>query len=417
VLCSPSPPMSDQVGSSTEPGDPPDLWALASSLALLILWTWLSASSKDDLPAPLLHESAAEDAAGTGSSSAKESLLLKLLELEIEQLRQEIEQRRQERALRSVHVHRWDSPVSSMVKLSLSFEHFFVEALAAVKITGAARLYMIRDENWAVRQPLSAASYEAFLQQSRDFSSMLPDIYVFEQLPSGNTSLLGPPAGQAEESASEDSGEEEHPGDGASQACSSSMEADFRRGVTLRDGPLCVLCCSREPPLEAAHIIAHTAEQPELLAAGLLCPNVPNNGIMLCIPCHRLHDSFMWCFDPSKGVVVADALLHDEGLGSEWRRRVGAQLSQPAAGTALAAWWPPASVWAAGVGRFEAARAESLAKADKKPFFCGMCLKRYVKADGVLNHQCGRGQMGQLSTPASERSGSEEGSRASAAEP
>ena len=244
-----------------------------------------------------------------------------------------------------------------MVKLRTTFEHFLVEALAAVKVTGAARLYMIRDEKWAARQPLTAASFGAFLEQSQDLRTTLPDIYVLEQMPGTQTSPLGPPAVHEQGAVVvEDHGEGGH--DGASHASSSAMQADFRHAVSLRDGQLCVLCRA-EPPLEAAHIVARIAEQPELVAACLLSANVPNNGLMLCISCHRLHDAFMWCCDPSKGVVVANALLNDEELGPIWRARAGARLSQPDAADAVkAAWWPPASVWAAGVARFEAARAE-----------------------------------------------------------
>ena len=321
---------------------------------------------------------------------------------ESEQRKLESTLRKLESTLRSVQVQRWDAPIFSMVKLRTTFEHFFVEALAAVKVTGAARLYMIRDEKWAVRQPLTSESYAAFLEQSQNLGTTLPDIYVFEQMSGTLTSPLGPPALHEQEVVVlEDHGEGEDVG--ASHARSSAMQADFRHAVSLRDGPRCVLCRA-EPPLEAAHIIARIAEQPELLAASLLSANVPNNGIMLCVPCHRLHDAFMWCFDPSAGVVVADALSHDEELGPIWSARAGAQLSQPSAADAVkAAWWPSASVWAAGVARFEAARVERHAEADDRPFSCGICRKRYKRASGVTNHNCGQVQH-QLFTPESVRS-------------
>lgn len=189
----------------------------------------------------------------------------------------------------------------------------------------------------------------------------------------------------------------------ASHTRSSAMQTDFRHAVSLRDGSLCVLCRG-ESPLEAAHIIARIVEQPDLMAARLLTANVPNNGIMLCIPCHRLHDAFMWCFDPSRGVLVADALLHDTELGTAWSLRVGVQLSQPdAADAAKAAWWPPASVWAAGVARFEAAREERHTKVDERPFSCGECRKRFKLASGITKHKCGQVQH-QLHTPVSVRS-------------
>ena len=300
----------------------------------------------------------------------------------------ESEQRKLESTLRSVQVQRWDAPIFSMVKLRTTFEHFFVEALAAVKVTGAARLYMIRDEKWAVRQPLTSESYAAFLEQSQNLGTTLPDIYVFDT----QTFPSEPPAGLEQDIVvADEHGVGGH--DGASYSRSSdSVQADFSYAVSLRDGPRCVLCRA-EPPLEAAHIIARIAEQPELLAAGLLSANVPNNGIMLCVPCHRLHDAFMWCFDPSAGVVVADALSHDEELGPIWSARAGAQLSQPSAADAVkAAWWPSASVWAAGVARFEAARVERHAEADERPFSCGICRKRYKRASGVTNHNCGQVQ-------------------------
>jgi hypothetical protein len=194
---------------------------------------------------------------------------------------------------------------------------------------------------------------------------------------SGNqTSPLGPPAVHEQEVVVvEEQGEGEH--GGASQARTSVMQADFRHSASLRDGARCVLCRA-EPPLEAAHIILRIADVPELLAAGLLSAKVANNGIMLCIPCHRLHDAFMLCFEPSKGVLVADALSHDEELGLVWGARAGAQLSQPDAAVAVKVfWWPPASVWAAGVARFEAAKEEHHAEADENPFACGICHKRY----------------------------------------
>ncbi len=153
----------------------------------------------------------------------------------------------------------------------------------------------------------------------------------------------------------------------------------------------CACCVVPSLPWRQRTLL-HALQSSLLLAAGLLSANVPNNGLMLCIPCHRLHDAFMWCFDPPKGVVVANALLNDEELGPAWRGRAGARLSQPDAADAVkAAWWPPATVWAAEVTRFEAARAERHAEADKRPFACGKCRKRFVLARGVANHKCGPG--------------------------
>jgi len=328
--------------------------------------------------------------------------MLGLQVAEYEQRKLESEQRKLESRLRSVQVQRWDGPISSMAKLRTTFEHFFVEALAAVKVTGAARLYMIRNEEWAARQPLTSENYAAFLEQSQNLGTTLPDIYVFEQMSGTQTSPLGPPAVHVQEVVVvEEHGEGEH--GGASHARSSSVQADFRCAVILRDGARCVLCRA-ESTLEAAHIISRIAEQSELEAAGLLSANVPNNGIMLCIPCHRLHDAFMWCFDPSKGVLVADALSHDEEQGFIWRARAGAQLSQPdAADVTKASWWPRASVWAAGVARFEAARVERHAEVDENPFACGICHRRYKRASGVTKHKCAQVR-NQLFTPESVRS-------------
>lgn len=87
---------------------------------------------------------------------------------------------------------------------------------------------------------------------------------------------------------------------------------------------------------------------------------MPSNGMMICVSCHFLYDSFMWCFHDTLGVVVADALLHDNDLGSVWRERVGIQLVKPPVDDAVRkAWWPPLFVWAAAVARFEAAKVES----------------------------------------------------------
>ena len=110
--------------------------------------------------------------------------------------------------------------------------------------------------------------------------------------------------------------------------------------------------------------------------------------------------------------MVADALLHDAELGTLWRRHIGAQLSRPdAADVAKAAWWPPASVWAAGMARFETAKEERHAEADARPFFCSTCHKRYKRASGVTNHKCSQVQH-QLFTPESVRSAGSAGGEA-----
>jgi len=320
-------------------------------------------------------------------------LLSKLLELYVsdsEQRRLESEQRQLESTLRSVCVHRWDAPISSMVKLRTSFDHFFVEALAAVKISGAARLYLIMDEKWAERRSLTFESYASFLEQSRDLKAKIPDVFIFEQMPSAKSSPEGPPILDREAPADVHNGLDDNDGDdGVSRSRSSAMQSDFRQALMLRDGSECVLC-RNNAPLEAAHIIPRIADQSEMLAAGLLTLNVPTNGMMLCIPCHRLHDSFMWCFNPDTGVVVADALLHDKDLGSLWRDRVGNQLVKPPVDDAVkTAWWPPPLVWAAAIARFEAAKLERHEKADSSPHFCNTCGKRFEKGRGVTEHTCG----------------------------
>lgn len=327
----------------------------------------------------------------TSTTHSSDSILSKLLGLQVaksEQCRLESEQWRLESTLRYVQVQRWDSHSSSMVKLRASYHVFLVKALAAAWVTsGGARLSMIRDKNWGARQPLTSENYAAFLKQSQVVGAILPDIYVFEQMT--QTTLPGQPAGHEQEVGVVGKHLKGVHG-GASRSRSSSIHVEFRSAVSLRDGSVCVLCRG-EPPLEAAYIISRLAERPELSTALLLTPFVPNNGIMLCIPCHHLHDAFMWCFDPSKGVVVADALLNDEELGPIWRDRIGVQLSQPhAADTTKAAWWPPASVWAAAMARFEVDKAERHAEEDSSPFACGVCLKRFNRASGVTNHKCGQ---------------------------
>ena len=303
-----------------------------------------------------------------------------------------------------------------MVQLRMDFEPFLVKALAAVRVAGEARLYLIRDQLWAERQPLTPDSYAAFLEQSRTRGAVLPDIYVFEQMSGAQTSPLGPPVRQEHdivEQAAEEKEEEHGRGgrDSSSHTRNSAVQDEFRQALLLRDGPFCVLCRSsggagRVSQLQAAHIIARIAEQPELTAAGLLNPNVPNNGIILCAPCHSLHDAYMWCFDPSRGVLVAEALLCDQELGPLWHERVGAQLTKPAAADAAKnAWWPPASVWAAGVARFEAAREARHSAADSRPFFCRSCHKRFKVAYKLAHHTCGKVQL-KLFTPESVRTSS-----------
>ena len=110
----------------------------------------------------------------------------------------------------------------------------------------------------------------------------------------------------------------------------------------------------------------------------------------------------MWCFDPSRGVIVADALLDDADLGPVWIQRVELQLAQPAEAV-NAFWWPPASVWATGVARFEASREKRHTQADEHPFPCDKCRRRFKLASGIAKHKCGQAQH-VLFTPESVRS-------------
>ena len=183
-----------------------------------------------------------------------------------------------------------------------------------------------------------------------------------------------------------------------------ALQNEFRQGLLLRDGPVCVLCSGTDS-VEAAHIIARIAEPPELDAAGPLKPNVPAS----FKPFHRLRDSFMWYFDPARGVVLADALRLDVDLGETWKEREGTHLSRPTEGSATkAVWWPPASVWAAALANFMAAKVKRNADADDSPFVCLVYHKRFKRAAGVTAHKCGRMEQ-QLHTPLSGRSAHEAG--------
>ena len=130
-------------------------------------------------------------AGGSGGSSVTDTLLSRLLE--------DAEYRREEATLRSVQARRWDAPITSMVKLRQSFKHFYVEALSAVRVSGVARLYVFEDEVWHKRQALTAESYGAFLEKSRDLGTIPPDIYVFELMSPIQVSPSGPSAGHIED--------------------------------------------------------------------------------------------------------------------------------------------------------------------------------------------------------------------------
>ena len=89
--------------------------------------------------------------------------------------------RREEAGLRSVLVRRWGDPSEGMAKLSPSFAAFFAAALAAVRVTGTARLYLLRSGDWKQRTPLDAAAYAAALVEWRAPGAALPDVFVFDQ--------------------------------------------------------------------------------------------------------------------------------------------------------------------------------------------------------------------------------------------
>lgn len=142
-----------------------------------------------------------------------------------------------------------------MVQLRLSYGAFRVQALAAVRVTGAARLYRLPDNNWLARQPLTADTFAALLELSRDPSSSLPDILVFEPMLGESTSPGAPPlalavGAEAPQAAAVD--------DGCSSR-SSAVQSGFRRTLLNRDGKAsaCALCGER--PVEAAHVIPRVA--------------------------------------------------------------------------------------------------------------------------------------------------------------
>jgi hypothetical protein len=296
-------------------------------------------------------------------------------------MKADAEERRQAAALRFVQVHRWDGPVSAMVKLRLTFAEFFVEAQAAARISGASRLYSLHHENWEARQPLTAATFGALLELSRDPSNALPDIYVFETMSGTQASPGEPPArlaldvGAPRSAAIEDS----------CSSRSSAVQSLFRRMLLRRDGEAsgCALCGER--PVEAAHVIPRIAS-PELLALACL-PDADfvGNGILLCSSCHFLHDQFMWHYMPSTGVVVAAALASDGEQGALWSARAGRQLARPA-GQLQASWWPAESVWMAAHSCFEAAREARHAFAGDNAFACANCDWRGKTMRGLQNH-------------------------------
>ena len=292
-----------------------------------------------------------------------------------------------EAALCHINVRRWDGHTSAVVKLRLSFAHFRAEALGAVRVAGLARLYTVQGGGWQERQLLTDATYAALLRGIQSGGDVLVDVLVFQPLPGADASPDKAPVEGQEAPPGDALVARARKGDEASSGRSTAVQSEFRIAILRRDGKACVLCSSSSSLLEAAHVIPRTAEFPLLLSAGLMTANQPSNGIMLCVPCHRLYDAFMWCFDPTSGVVVADALLSDAALGEAWKARVGAQLSQPD-DAAKALNWPPPSAWAASLVLFHAARDKRHAKADAAQFACSVCGKRWVLLKGLTRHSC-----------------------------
>ena len=306
--------------------------------------------------------------------------------------------RREEAGLRSVLVRCWGDPSEGMAKLSPSFAAFFAAALAAVRVTGTARLYLLRSGDWKQRTPLDAAVYAAALVEWRAPGAALPDVFVFDQgatvSPEAPPDQYGAPAGGARSGSSVGSR-------------ATAIQQLFRKQLLWRDGSVCVLCAATSE-LQAAHIVPRVAVEAKLEAAGLPDANVVSNGVILCISCHRLHDAFMWCVDASGRVRVADALKHDAELGSLWTERGAGALSlaQPSRSD-KARWWPTASVWAADAASFDEARGERHRLADLRPFVCAsVCRARFKTAGGLQRHACKGRSLGMLSfeTPAFARS-------------
>ncbi len=306
----------------------------------------------------------------------------------LQQLKSDADERREEAALRFVQVRRWDGPVSAMVQLRLTSGAFFASALAAVRITGAARLYTFKDGNWETRQPLTEATFPALLRQSRDLSSFLPDVFIFEPIPGAQASSPGEPPLTArlaqdvevpQAAALED----------ACSSRSSAVQTLFRVMLLHRDGndSACALC--RELPVEAAHVIPRIASAELLRRACLPSADVVSNGILLCPACHLLHDQFLWHYLPSAGVVVADALASDSDIGQLWSARAGRQLTRPE-GEMEAGWWPPEAVWRAAYAGYEAAREARHAFADDNKHSCIECDWRGKTARGLQRHHCSR---------------------------
>jgi hypothetical protein len=100
---------------------------------------------------------------------------------EAEERRAEAAERRAETELRYINVRRWDGHTSALVKLRLSFAHFFVEALGAVRVAGEARLYTVRGSEWQQRQPLTEGTFASLLTLARSGCfAALPDVLAFE---------------------------------------------------------------------------------------------------------------------------------------------------------------------------------------------------------------------------------------------
>ena len=206
--------------------------------------------------------------------------------------RADAEERAADAALRYVQVRSWEGPLASVVKLRRTFGAFFAEALAAVRAFGAARLYTLGEEgDWRARQPLTeGASYAALLDLAASPGALLPDILVYELLPSSETSPQAPPAAAAHDGAAPGAeaaaaAPANVPADGcssASSARSTSLQSAFRRSLQARDGEGAPCAVCGEGPTDAAHILPRTSSTAELLSAHLLSTAFPSAGPATC---------------------------------------------------------------------------------------------------------------------------------------
>jgi hypothetical protein len=342
-------------------GDAQGMILVAVLLPILVYLMWAEARSAARKVEARAAARSAEAAARSAEAAARSA---------------EAAARNAEAALCHITVRRWDGRTSALVKLRLSLAHFRADALGAVGVAGQARLYTVRGDGWQERQPLTPATFAALLRSAQDEGGgELADVLVFQPLPGARAPARDALAARAAW------GDDEE----ASSECShDSVQSHFCTVILKRDGPACVLCRSSSP-LEAARLIPRSAGQELLYKAGLLASNQPENGMLLCVPCHRLYAASMWCLDPASGVVVADALLRDAALGGAWGPRVGAQLRKP---DVFANCWPPPSAWAASLGLFNDAQEARRARASAAPFSCSDCGTRWALPTGLIRHAC-----------------------------